>query len=102
MRPPVLVAASLTALAAAVTALAAAGPARATATDPPAPQGVFLTVSGDQGAWMRGELRGASRRRGDTTRTRPRRAAHSTGRTGIWTRSSRIRRCAPRSTPRSP
>ncbi|MET7539346.1 SSI family serine proteinase inhibitor [Streptomyces sp. NPDC005507] len=56
MRPPVLVAATLTALAAAVTALAAAGPARATATDPPAPQGVFLTVSGDQGAWMRGEL----------------------------------------------
>ncbi|MFI8790123.1 SSI family serine proteinase inhibitor [Streptomyces sp. NPDC055105] len=53
MRPPVLVAAALTALAAAATA---AGPARATATDPPAPQGVFLTVSGDQGSWMRGEL----------------------------------------------
>ncbi|MFE4723948.1 SSI family serine proteinase inhibitor [Streptomyces sp. NPDC056728] len=51
MRPPVLVAAALTALAAAVTA---AGPARA--TDPPAAQGVFLTVSGDQGSWMRGEL----------------------------------------------
>ncbi|MGX1675125.1 SSI family serine proteinase inhibitor [Streptomyces sp. NPDC055400] len=49
MRPLVLAAAALT-------ALAAAGPARATATDPPAPQGLFLTVSGDQGSWMRGEL----------------------------------------------
>ncbi|MFD5121511.1 SSI family serine proteinase inhibitor [Streptomyces sp. NPDC058385] len=56
MRPPVLVAAALTAPAAALTVLAAAGPARAVATDPPEPQGVFLTVSGDQGSWMRGEL----------------------------------------------
>ncbi|MCX5080207.1 SSI family serine proteinase inhibitor [Streptomyces sp. NPDC056121] len=56
MRPHVLAAAVLTALAAALTALAAAGPARAAATDPPAPQGVFLTVSGDQGSWIRGEL----------------------------------------------
>jgi hypothetical protein len=53
MRPLVLAAAALTALAAALTA---AGPANAAATDPPAPQGVFLTVAGDQGSWMRGEL----------------------------------------------
>ncbi|MGW6360089.1 SSI family serine proteinase inhibitor [Streptomyces sp. NPDC055092] len=51
MRPLVLAAAALTALAAALTA---AGPANA--ADPPVPQGVFLTVAGDQGSWMRGEL----------------------------------------------
>lgn len=56
MRPLVLVAAALTAPAAALTVLAAVSPARAVATDPPEPQGVFLTVSGDQGSWMRGEL----------------------------------------------
>ncbi|MFB8270658.1 SSI family serine proteinase inhibitor [Streptomyces sp. NPDC055955] len=50
MRPHPLAAAALTALA----AFAAAGPAHA--ADPPVPQGVFLTVSGDQGSWMRGEL----------------------------------------------
>ncbi|RVU23797.1 protease inhibitor SIL-V5 [Streptomyces antnestii] len=47
---------SLVLAAAALTALAAAGPARAADTDPPAPDALFLTVSGDQGGWMRGEL----------------------------------------------
>ncbi|MEU6663436.1 SSI family serine proteinase inhibitor [Streptomyces sp. NPDC046821] len=50
MRPILLAAAALT-------ALAAAGPAHAVDTDPPAsaPGALVLTVSGDQGEWQRGE-----------------------------------------------